>query len=160
MMQARKSLLCMKQEEWEDAKYDIMKKYYVELYGEEPREARLKEYKNGVVSKGRVLRRIDVCREIFENTGRRIRPRRKRRIVIEIEWNERDQFFAENLLIKLILQGRLPMSWIRNIDLAQRLNGSTEEKKLEPNNENSMNSNNQTSHVLDGSEANSVPAAN
>lgn len=120
----------MNPEKWEEAKHEILKNYYIELYGEEPQDTRCKEYKNGNVAKGRVLRRIDICIEIFERSLRKLKQNKRRCIVLELpELSKRDRLFLEHLIIKFVMQGRLSTPWVREIDLDEILDEDNENKK-------------------------------
>lgn len=120
----------MNQENWEEARYDILKKYYMELYKEEPTTTRLREYKNGHVKRGGVLRRIDICIEIFERSRKRPIPNRRKHFVVELpELTKRERFFMEALVMKFIMQGRLFPRWVRGIDLYETLDELNENKK-------------------------------
>ena len=120
----------MNEENWVEAKHEIMKKYYMELYKEEPQETRRKEHKNGNVAKGRVLRRIDICIEIFEKSLWKQKRNRRRHIVLELkELTKKEKFFMEGLIIKFVMRNILPIYWVRGIDLDNNLEDINEEKK-------------------------------
>ena len=118
----------MNEEKWQDAKAEILRKYYKELYQEEPHETRQNEYRNGNVSKGLVLKKIDLCIEIFERSLLSSTPTKRNRVVLELEeLTTSEKFFLENLLIKFMLQGRLAPKWIRDIDLTKSLSDLLDE---------------------------------
>jgi hypothetical protein len=119
----------MNEQQWDDAKHDLLRKYYVELYKEDPIETRRKEIKNRHVAKRLVLRRIDICIAVFEKSLKRPLRNRRRRVVLELDpLTVREKFYLENLLVKFVLEGRLSTTWIRNIDLAKSLPELLEEE--------------------------------
>ena len=75
----------MKEDQWQDAKAEILMKYYKELYKEEPVETGRKEYLNGNKSRTVLFKNMDLCIEIFEQSLLRSTPTKRRRVVIELQ---------------------------------------------------------------------------
>ena len=122
-------LLFMKKGEWKDARIDIIRKYYMELYGENPRETHLKENRMGRRSERRVFRKIDICVELFNRSLGQPKPNKRRCFWLQLEELTRQQkFYCENLVIMWALQGKVPLSWLRGIDLDAIPDEETEHK--------------------------------
>ena len=108
----------MRKREWEDARIDIIKKYYTELYGEDPRQTHLKENRKGRRSERRVFRKIDICVELFNRSLGQPKPNKRKYVWLELkELTRQQKFYCENLVIMWALQGKVPVSWLRGIKL-------------------------------------------
>ena len=107
----------MSEQKWQETRIDLIRKYYVEIYGEEPRETYDKEKGKGRSGERRVFKKMDICVELFSRSL--WRPQRNRRKCFFLDLKEhtsQERFFFENLLIDFVLEGRLPTSIVRTID--------------------------------------------
>ena len=119
----------MRKREWTDARVEIIRKYYTELYGEDPRQTHLKENRMGRRSERRVFRKIDICVELFNISLGRPKSSKKRWVWLQLQELTRQQkFYYENLVIMWALQGKVPLSWVRGIDLDAIPEEETEHK--------------------------------
>lgn len=117
-MPIHEDLLYMGEEKWQEARIDIIRKYYVELYGEEPHQTHMKENQMGRKGERRVFKKLDTCMEIFNRSLRRPQANKRKCTWLELkEWTKQEKYFFESLVFKHAIEGRLPTRLVRNIDL-------------------------------------------
>ena len=108
----------MGEDEWQQTRIDIIRQYYVDLYGEEPRETHLKENREGRRNQRRVFRKIDICIELFKRSLPKAKSNKRKCMWLQLkELTSQEKFYSENMLCKLALAGRVSASLLRGIEL-------------------------------------------
>ena len=120
----------MGEDEWQQTRIDLIRQYYVDLYGEEPRETHLKENRKGRRNERRVFRKIDICIELFERSLPKGKSNKRKCMWLQPkELTSQEKFHSENMLCKLALAGRVSASLLRGIELGAGPGQENERKK-------------------------------
>ena len=120
----------MGEDEWQQTRIDLIRQYYVDLYGEEPRETHLKENKMGRRNQRRVFKKIDICIELFERSLPRAKSNKRKCMWLQPkELTSQEKFYSENMLCKLALAGKVSASLLRGIELGAGPAEENETKK-------------------------------
>ena len=120
----------MGEDEWQQTRIDLIRQYYVDLYGEEPRETYLKENSKGRRNERRVFRKIDICIDLFQRSLPKGKSNKRKCMWLQPkELTSQEKFHSENMLCKLALAGRVSASLLRGIELGAGPGQENETKK-------------------------------